>query len=138
MDPSHNESQGELSASDRVPRVRKRGGGRSEASEGTRSKTAEGNMHAEGKTNGPGEPRKDQEGEGEKENTEQGQGGQASRHAIDLNAKNTPSTSETRNQVRLRGGPSNHEAAETSTRRAWGVVSAVAPLLALGVDVHPS
>ena len=102
----------------------------SEASEGAGSNTAEGNKHAEGQTTGPVEPRKDQEGEGEQENIEQEQNGPAGRHAIDLNAKYAPTTSEP--------GPSNHEAAETSTRRAQGVVSAVAPQLALGVDIHPS
>ena len=94
MDPCHNESQGELSASDRVPSIRQRGGGRSETSEGAGSKTAEGNKHAEEQTTGPIEPHKDLEGEGNQENTEQWQGGQAGGHAIDLNAENTPSNSE--------------------------------------------
>ena len=96
MNTCHNESQGELSASDRVPRIRQRGGGRSEARQGAGNKTAEGNKHAEGQTTGPVEPRKDQEGEGNQENTEQVQGGRTGRHATDLNAENTPSNSEPR------------------------------------------
>ena len=39
------------------------------------------------------EPRKDPEGEGKREKTEREQGGQAGRHAKDLDAENTPSTS---------------------------------------------
>ena len=47
-------------------------------------------MHAVGLE----EPRTDQEGEGNQEKNEQGQGRQAIRHAIDLNAENIPSKSE--------------------------------------------
>ena len=67
MDPCHNESQDEFSASNRVPSVRQRGGGRSETSEGAWSKTAEGNKHAEEQTTSPVEPHIDQEGEGNQE-----------------------------------------------------------------------
>ena len=77
-----------------MPGIRQREGGRSEARQGAGNKTAEGSRHAEGQTTGPVEPHIDQEGEGKQENTEQGQGGQAGRHAIDLNAENTPSNSE--------------------------------------------
>ena len=85
---------------------------------GDGSKTAGGNKHAEGQANGPGEPRKNQEGEGEQENVEQGAeraGRQArNRPLCEVRTYNL----RVRTQVRLRGGPHNHEAAETSTRRA--------------------
>ena len=60
MDPRHTESQGEKSASDRVPGIRHREGGGSEARQGAVNKTAEGNKHAEGHLTGPVEPRRDQ------------------------------------------------------------------------------
>ena len=94
MDPCHTESHSELSASDRVPGIRQREGGRSEARQGARNKTAEGRKHAEEQATGPVEPRRDPEGEGKQEKTEQGQGGQAIRHAIDLKAVDIPSNSE--------------------------------------------
>ena len=47
-------------------------------------------------------------------------------------------TTEPGTRIDVAEGPHNHEALDTSRSRAMGVVSAVAPLLALGVDVHPS
>ena len=93
MDPCHTESQSELSATDRVPGIRHREGGRSEARQSAGINTAEGNKHAEEQATSPVEPRKDTEGEGKQEKTEREQGGQAGRHAKDLDAENTPSTS---------------------------------------------
>ena len=92
MDPCHTESHSELS--DRVPGIRHREGGRSEASEGAGIKSAEGNKHAEGQATGPVEPRRDPEGEGNQERTAREQDGQAGRHAIALKARNIPSISQ--------------------------------------------
>ena len=89
MDPCHTESQSELSASDRVPGIRHREGGRSEARQGAGDKTAEGNKHAEEQATSPVEPRTDHEGEGNQEKTERGQGEQAGTHAIDLSRQRT-------------------------------------------------
>ena len=77
-----------------MPGIRHREGGRSEARQGAGNKTAEGNKHAEEQATGPVEPRRDPKGKGKQEKTEQGQGGQAIRHAIDLKAEDIPSNSE--------------------------------------------
>ena len=84
MDPCHTESHSELSASDRVPGIRHREGGRSEARQGAGDKTVEGSKHAEGQAAGSEEPRRDPEGEGNQGQTAREQEGQAGRHAIDL------------------------------------------------------
>ena len=54
-----------------------------------------------------------------------------------LAAKKTPTTSAPGTRIDVAEGSHNHEADEHRSR-ALGVVSAVAPLPALGVDVHPS
>ena len=54
-----------------------------------------------------------------------------------LVAKKTPTTSAPGSRIAVAEGSHNFEADETKSR-ALGGVSAVAPLLALGVDVHPS
>ena len=84
MGPCHTESLSEKSASDLMPGIRHREGGRSEARHGVGDKTAEGSKHAEGQTAGPGEPRRDPEGEGNHGQTARKQDGQAGRLAIDL------------------------------------------------------
>ena len=83
MDPCHTESHSELSASDRVPGIRQREGGRPETRQGAGDKTAEGSKHAEGRAAGPEEPRRDPEGEGNQGQTAREQDGQAGRLAID-------------------------------------------------------
>ena len=64
--------------------------------------------------------------------------GRAGKHAIGLDAKKAPTTSEPRTRIDAAERPHIHEAVNTSRSRALGVVSAVALLLALGIDVHPS
>ena len=56
---------------------------------------------------------------------------------IRLDAKKAPTTSDPGTRIGVAEGPHNLEADE-SRSRALGVVSAVALLPALGVDVHPS
>ena len=56
---------------------------------------------------------------------------------IRLDAKKAPTTSDPGTKIDVAEGPHNHEA-DGSRSRALGVASAVAPLPALGVDVHPS
>ena len=84
MDPCHTESQSEKSASDRMPGIRQREGGRSEARQGAGEKTAEGSRHAEGQAAGPEEPRRDPEGGGKQGQAAREQDRQAGRLAIDL------------------------------------------------------
>ena len=117
MDPCHTESQGELSASDRVPGIRHREGGRSEARQGAGNKTAEGNKHAEGQATGPVEPRRDPEGDGNQEQTAREQDGQAGRHATDLKTGTYP-LSPCQDQAHLRKGTISRRASRTSARGA--------------------
>ena len=115
-------------ASVRVPRNVHRRGERPEAGKGNGRETAKGNRHAERQADGRGAI-KVPVGAGKQVNTVRRQSGQAGKHARDLNTKKVHSVS---------AAKSRDEAVQTSKSRALGVVSAVAPLLALGVDVHPS
>ena len=102
MDPCHTGSQSELSASDRVPGIRHREGGRSEARQVAGNKTAEGNKHAEEQATGPVEPRRDPEGEGN-----QAGKGRARRQARNRpQARNIPSVSQPGTRFNFAKAPS--------------------------------